>query len=726
MEFQNLSKQLKRTYLTYKLLIVLKILFQTTFAALLFSALVFVGDYYIHFSNLLPFRLALIAILFIGIWQILRHLLRPLNEEKIAIFLEQRFPQLQDSLISAVQLSRHRSQYVSSALVEKTIQHACKLCQNISFQGILPWKSFFFALFCASVLASIFYFLAPTQLTSIFLDRFLYAKPISWPSKVYLELDYPTQLRQGDIFYLNAKVIRGNVEKVECFIQENNQQTYTLPMERITQKHTTVFTTKRPMLNSFSFYVKAGDYTSPTITIPVKVWPTLSLFYKRIYPNYLKKENDKKFLPTWGKIELYWGSTLFLQGRTNKPIQKAYLKITPVISGKKYPPKLYKNLTLTQVPEEQYTLVQITLKTHPPYLYPNNETPPKTKNLSKNPPPNAQFQLTFHLTDKDGLHNKNPETFLVSVQTDFPPQAEFRSPSPEEEIYTSPQGKLNLSAEAWDDFELKHVALYLQLWEKTKIKKETKLPLYLPPGEAKVELKQTIDFQKLSNSWEKLKDGEKIFIYLEASDSKGNQNKSLNRLEVQILSVEKIKNLAEQKIEETAQHLQKALQELRPAQSSLLKVATSESFLQQKLSSKDEENLSIAQDYQEEIQADLEHATSLLLQGMKILKNNRLPHTLRGVQLLPVYQKLHSLLRLASHIGKQINFLLSQPHPQELKETRKNQKKLSKQILEILDELKKEEGWTNLIMQIQEIQKQQEILEKKTGNILKNNPLKRK
>ena len=68
-------------------------------------------------------------------WFLVRPLRRQVTDEQVALYLEEREPSLQASLISAVEASREGRAWQSSALVGKLVQQAIESARDLARSG---------------------------------------------------------------------------------------------------------------------------------------------------------------------------------------------------------------------------------------------------------------------------------------------------------------------------------------------------------------------------------------------------------------------------------------------------------------------------------------------------------------------------------------------------------------------------------------------------------------
>lgn len=254
-----------------------------------------------------PVRLVLLVsgLLLLG-WILLRRVFRPLavpvSDDDLALFVERRYPHLNDRLISAIQLARAaeganpgKGVFNSPELVRALVEDASREASGVDFSRVVVrkhvgWKAAW-AVLAAAVLAG--GALASPVYASIYLNR-VFGGGLKWPRRTHLKvLDFENGRRviaRGDD--LTVAVEYSGVEPSRVVL-EYEFGTGERGKERMNplqgKRFQCVFTR---VAGPFTFTVSGGDDTTERHSVETLTPPaveSVALFYE--YPAYLRKAN---------------------------------------------------------------------------------------------------------------------------------------------------------------------------------------------------------------------------------------------------------------------------------------------------------------------------------------------------------------------------------------------------------------------------------------------------
>ncbi|MBN1900505.1 hypothetical protein JW926_04175 [Candidatus Sumerlaeota bacterium] len=238
------------------------------------------------------------------------------SEERVAVRLEQQYPELDNRLINALQLGEKNQSALVIALVREALNTSFRLDFSL-ITGFYPLKKRLFVL-APLVLLAVLYLL-------IFPDSFLNASarifnPLSSVSPLYrtrLEVKPGnTELAKGDSIKITAEVSGGIAPDA---ILEHKSQDGVARLEMNLEGRCFVFL-RDNVTDAFQYRVKAGDAVSPWFQVQVKDKPSVEKFTIHYqYPEYTGLQNRTIESPS-GDIKAVAGSGVSLVIHSTKPI----------------------------------------------------------------------------------------------------------------------------------------------------------------------------------------------------------------------------------------------------------------------------------------------------------------------------------------------------------------------------------------------------------------------
>ncbi|MDP6114567.1 MAG: DUF4175 family protein, partial [Planctomycetota bacterium] len=401
-------------------------LFMLTLA---YFAMTFVLDWWFHLTGSTRLFMLLTGVACIG-FTLFRHLVQPLtlplNQDNLALLIEKHFPELKESLISAVQFKREDASG-SEPLVQRVLEQVEEKAAHIDVARIISIKKpvEFVALAGLLLTICIFQAVSNPHLVSIWASRMV--NPYStakWPRKTQLNLglERVTKIARGDDLHIEISVERGNPAKL---MVEYESGQGTKGVRRIKKNSNGQFKAFFPRLSEkMKVRAKGGDDITDWHTIEVVERPRVTRINVEVeYPQYTGQEKD--VLPEGqGNVHAVAGSKLKISAQTDMPVQNAAIAVE---NG---------NPAQLAIIDSQELQGEIVLR--PEFL---------------------SYRVEVQTVDKIG--NANPLTFKLRVVPDRAPIVKIQDLESEQEYAAN--GELPLQYLAKDDFGIKAVSLKWQI-----------------------------------------------------------------------------------------------------------------------------------------------------------------------------------------------------------------------------------------------------------------------
>jgi hypothetical protein len=285
-------------------------------------------------------------------WILVKRVLYPLgvriSDDDLALFVEREFPELNDRLISAIQLVRepldlrptkleggHVVAYNSPELVEALVADAEQVTAGIDFGRVLVRKHVAKYAGWAAVFAialSVGAAVNPKEYASIYLNRILGGSR-KWPQRTHLRvLDFVDGRRvwaRGDDLTIAVEYAGVKPSKVTLSYQYVSGES---GKERMTPLAGDRFQfTFTRLAGPFTFTVEGGDDVTDVHTVDTVTPPTIDtvrLFYE--YPAYMRKQNTPPDRPeTSGNVVAPFGTKVRIEAESNEDLKSASLAIGP-------------------------------------------------------------------------------------------------------------------------------------------------------------------------------------------------------------------------------------------------------------------------------------------------------------------------------------------------------------------------------------------------------------
>lgn len=281
------------------------------------------------------------------VWLLMRGLARvarPLTDRSMAVVLERRFREFDDSLLTTVELTEqptHAAQFSPDMLrhtEEQALHRAAEVPIGKVFNpGPLVRNVALGVLLAGSVAA--FAAAAPDQF-DIWTRRVLLLEDVKWPRQSFLVIEGPMErrvARGGDVELLvkasAAHKVPGSV-RVEWQNEDGTSGYAEFDREGDEARDGWQYYTYRftGLRGSLTYDVVGGDYRVRDYRIVVVDSPTAELGLHAEFPEYMVDEeqglNTPRDIPVSEVVEIYQGTRLTIRGTANKPLLEAEVTTT--------------------------------------------------------------------------------------------------------------------------------------------------------------------------------------------------------------------------------------------------------------------------------------------------------------------------------------------------------------------------------------------------------------
>ena len=445
-------------------------------------------DYTISFSSTIRFYFLIclvITIIALSVKFILLPLLSILPDDKIALRIQKRYPDLRDDLINSIQLfpvaiSKNEG-YVSRALIGELIRRTSekvRIVRTFEVEDIRRLKKFLFTTVSVCLIFSFLLFFPPRIL------------PFSLP-RLFRALDYEEVKRLVRVTPGNTEVVYGESQKVEVEIfrkggtahiiykfSGGTWQKARMVREPYSEGESGKFSYEFSKITQpINYFVKWKDLQTQAYSINVIVLPEVGdISVRYIYPSYTELP-ELEMEKTSGDLEAILGTQVQISLKANKAMSKGYILTD---DGKRLSLKIERDL---------YLKGDLVLTGERAYW--------------------------VEVEDTQGYTNPSPIKHYIRTLVDSPPQIKVIAPNCD--LTVSEKIKVEFACEASDDFGLTQIDLVYQKLrseasDSTKSER-IRIERFDRPVRQKL-LNYEWDLEKLD-----LHPGELISYYLEAWDN---------------------------------------------------------------------------------------------------------------------------------------------------------------------------------------------------------------
>ena len=423
------------------------------------------------------------------------HLHRPLQKKlglsETALLVEKKWPELNQSVITAVELAEGnaRASRGSPQLVEVILEQARERTSALDFNEVVPTRVFRRWLLCGGGAALVVLMLAWA----------------AWPASLILvericllNVPLPTRTTVVSLTRDMIKPIGGDVEiraRAEGVIPTHGSVTVTYeqdaaqqyPLMVLPDAPATFSFTVHNLQKPFKYRFSLNDGRGPEFTVKAKVPPALaSVECTQIFPAYTKIFQPRKLPPTG--LTLLAGSRLKVKAVATESLISA----TVIQQG------VSQTIPMTLNPSNQSMEVDI---------------PIPAKNLTG---------FSIHLVDADGLGSMNETVYPIEIVPDKPPTIKITAPAAESETITL-RAKPVIEFQASDDYGLTQLSFNYELVpppvageSEPAAPQEQHIPIKINAGEAGTHYQFALNVSTQTPAWH---EGWLVNYWIEAVDN---------------------------------------------------------------------------------------------------------------------------------------------------------------------------------------------------------------
>ncbi|HET6884535.1 MAG TPA: hypothetical protein VFI31_30555 [Pirellulales bacterium] len=429
-------------------------------------------------------------------WFLLRRSFARLSDQSMAILLERRFGNLQDSLVTAVELaSAHRRSdeldAVGRQMLAETCEEAWRRARQVEVSAVFNRRPLARA-FCAAAIvlfSLVGVALASPETLQFGLRRLAAMTDEPWPRQTHLRIDgFDNHKREQVVargmdfeIHVQADAIPGLVvpQVVEVRYRTDDgkrdrammvREGTAMPGQDDFQDYRYTFSS---VLSGVTFEVVGGDARLRDLRLRVVESPNLSLTLACEYPAYMKRAAAD--VPVTGVMPLPIGTRITVRARATKPLREA--QVDYLVDEE----PLTRKMALDGGREFEFTIDCLS----------DDQT------------------LSFSLLDSDGVRNRGPIQLALTAVADEPPQVEIQLDGIGSAI--TPEARLPLLGHVEDDYGINRLWLEYTIDEGEP--RESNLAD--PAGRSQTEVKQSFEVAPLE-----LEPGQKLLIGSKAADNR--------------------------------------------------------------------------------------------------------------------------------------------------------------------------------------------------------------
>lgn len=411
-----------------------------------------------------------------------RPLRRPLSDDDVALLVEAEFPELEDGLVSTVQLAREidaPNLWTSRQLIRSMIDRTAARSAGLDFGRVVrtgPLVPLWVLIIACVALGGL---IAKNPTTREYLDAFwrrvALGEDVGYPKLVKLEVastDREIAVAKGDDLSIDVKVTRGANLVNRLTMRTAFKGVPEAEVRDLLRVGAGVWRKAyQNIVDDFAFRAEDEEHgvTSQTYQVRVVQRPRVDAYDLVLrYPDYTGKAPEVLSQPD---VSVPVGTELTYVVLTNKPVESAGLVFeTEKVDGKK------REVELTDGPPTVFydALPAAALADGGEWAA---AAPAVRKRLEKVTDPgrrlfvgrfvvsrDASFRFKLLSREADGQsydEGKKPVVFTVKAQLDQKPTVNI--PLPGRRKQATPQGKVALVVEARDDYGLQAVELHLRV-----------------------------------------------------------------------------------------------------------------------------------------------------------------------------------------------------------------------------------------------------------------------
>ncbi|MEX2139881.1 MAG: hypothetical protein WD894_11510 [Pirellulales bacterium] len=450
--------------------------------------------------------LVLVAVTAVLLWLIYRYILArafvPMGDTSMAVLLERRYGEFNDSLLTTVELAgkpAHAAAF-NPEMLDWTTAEALGHTRRVRLNELLQNAALMRAVFAAIVLSlSVAAFaVAVPAAFEIWARRVLLMSPELWPRKTHLSIegfndDKLVKVARGGDFRVVAYADRAaevpEIVQIRFRDDEGNPGRQTMAAEAVGPgDDRQAFSHNFPgLLASLTFDIVGGDDRLRDYRIEVVDNPTVSnMTLHCVYPAYMRR--GPRDLPVTGLMQIPVGTKVTIRADANKPLEIAHIE--RVVEQGVQP-----LMTISQFRDEERRVFSL-------------ELPPLVEDM----------RLQFRLHDTDGIVGRNPVRLDLAAIADEAPKVGLQLRGIGTAITT--QARLPMAGEVADDYGVERIWFEYQVDD---AEPQTAAFLASPGGKdalaIEAERPEVLDLKELQEVAElQLKEDQRLALVVKAQD----------------------------------------------------------------------------------------------------------------------------------------------------------------------------------------------------------------
>lgn len=447
-------------------------------------------------------RHSLVVLIFVAAvatlgWLLLRRMLIRLSDHSMAILLERRFGNLQDSLVTAVELTSGRAERSAEfdefghQMLAETCEEAWRRSRQIDVGEVFNRRPLVRAFIAAGivVLSIAAAAVASPDVLRFGLRRLATLTDEPWPRKTHLSIEGFDNANREQVvargmdfeIHVQAEAAPGlvvpQVVEVRYRTDDGRRDRGMMVREGVAstgrddfQDYRYVFSS---VLSGVTFDVVGGDARLRDLRIRVVESPNISLSLDCEYPAYMKRAPAE--VPVTGVMPLPVGTKISVQAHATKDLRQAQVDY----------------------------LADDTPRTRKIELDGSRDFDFSIERLM------ADQTLSFTLVDTDGVRNRGPIQLALTAVADEPPEIDVELDGIGSAI--TPQARLPFAGRVQDDYGVN------RLWLEHAIDQDDpeETSLSDPSGRSQVDIDQAVEVSELA-----VEPGQKLLIGMKAADNR--------------------------------------------------------------------------------------------------------------------------------------------------------------------------------------------------------------
>ncbi|MFH1228622.1 MAG: DUF4175 family protein [Planctomycetota bacterium] len=446
---------------------------------------------------------------------IYRYIIYPLrvtiSDDSLVIYLERKYPELKERLLSALQLARSAAPAQSPELVQALINEAFNGSKEINFNSIINPKRQKRLILTGLLLIALcgFYIISYPILSGVWLNR-LFGGDAKWPKRTYITVEVrnaPDNIaaRNQDVIVI-AKVLKKSISKAYIHYRIKTSDAASNGKALSDAKTERMSTIEKDMFRfdflqvkeSFEFYITGGDDITNQVAIKVLTPPDIERIYCEYeYPNYIKLSANTNKTPRTegGNIKVPVGTKVKITAFANIDLNDATLLINNESDGEQ-----------TSAPAQTIMLAVV------------KDANGLSRQVEGRFTAMNDGTYNIKITAINTLSNPKPIQYSISVIRDMAPIIKVQEPENEYK-YVTPNASVPMKLSVTDDYAVAKVWMNYNLLNESKIESPIERLLMMfesasPAVQSKIETSHTFELSDIN-----LKDGDVVRYYFGAEDN---------------------------------------------------------------------------------------------------------------------------------------------------------------------------------------------------------------